>query len=140
MKNEAQIQAEIRLAASGLGWLLWRNNVGACVDAQGRHIRYGLCNESQRVNRSIKSSDLIGIRPVTITADMVGHVIGQLAAIEVKREGWKYSGSAREQAQTRFIELVRRHGGYAKICAGIEGFDTGANEFPSLEQTLGTGL
>jgi len=120
MKSEAAIQREIRLESARRGWRLWRNNNGACRDENGRLIRYGLANDSAKMNNVIKSSDLIGITPVTITPDMVGQTVGVFTSIEVKREGWCYTGKGREAAQKKWIDLVVSlggHGGFVS-CAG----------------------
>lgn len=109
--NEAGAQQRVRLDAAARGCLLWRNNVGACEDNRGNHIRYGLANESKQMNKNIKSSDLIGITPVVVVPEMVGYKIGVFTAREVKAPGWKYSGTAREEAQRKFGELVAAHGG-----------------------------
>lgn len=110
--NEASVQSHTRLALARMGGLTWRNNVGACEDKSGRIIRYGLCNESAQLNRSLKSSDLVGITPVTITPDMVGQTVGVFTAIECKHSGWHLTpGDARGQAQERFLALVRSVGG-----------------------------
>ena len=124
-KSEAQVQTELRLAASGHGDHLWRNNVGAAVDASGRMIRYGLGNDSARLNEQIKSSDLIGITRVIVTPDMVGRVVGVFTAIEVKREDWGVSGvpTAREQAQAAFIQLVGRAGGRARFATCVADYE-----------------
>jgi hypothetical protein len=114
--TEAGIQSRVRLEASKKGARLWRNNVGACYDQDGNFIRYGLANDSKKMNDAIKSSDLIGIRPVTITPEMVGQVIGQFLAREVKRGGWKFSGTKRELAQLAFIKLILTMGGDAAFC------------------------
>ena len=112
-KNEIDIQALIRLEASRRGCRLWRNNVGVAQYQDGRPVRFGLLNESKRMNEHIKSSDLIGIRPVLITPEHVGRTVGQFLAREVKRPRWTYRGTAREQAQLRFVELIRSFGGDA---------------------------
>lgn len=111
--NEAAVQAHIRLEASEAGLVLWRNNVGMLFDARGVPVRYGLCNESKQMNENLKSSDLIGIRPVIIRPEHVGHTFGQFVAREVKAPTWAYSGTKHEQAQLRFLELVASLGGDA---------------------------
>ena len=45
----------VRLEAARKRILLWRNNVGALSDKDGRFVRYGLANDSQAVNKRIKS-------------------------------------------------------------------------------------
>lgn len=117
-QSEAAVQQLVRLEASRLGMRLFRNNVGACKDDTGRVIRYGLCNDSTQMNKAVKSSDLIGIRPVIITPDMMGHTIGQFVAREVKRPGWSYRGTDREVAQQAFGQLVLKLGGDFKFCTG----------------------
>ena len=112
-ESEAAIQKRVQLMATRAGWRLWRNNVGALKDARGVPVRYGLANDSATLNKVVKSSDLVGIKPVLITADMVGHTIGQFVAREVKAGGWVYSGNSHERAQLKFIELVMGLGGDA---------------------------
>lgn len=109
--NEATVQAAIRLEASRLGIHLWRNNVGALKDETGRYIRFGLANDSNAVNHRIKSGDLIGIRSG-----------GIFVSREIKPLGWKFSGTEREWAQQRWIELVNAAGGDAAFCTGEGSF------------------
>lgn len=120
-RSEAGIQTERRLRASKRGERLWRNNVGAYQTPEGAWVRYGLANDSKVVNAQIKSSDLIGIRPVKITSDMVGTTIGQFIAEECKAPGWKLTkGDKRAQAQLRFITLINSMGGDAKFVNEVE--------------------
>jgi len=116
--SEAGVSSRVRLEASKKGCILWRNNVGAYQTDTGSYVRYGLANDSKRVNERVKSSDLIGIRPVLITQELVGRVIGQFLARETKEGGWHYTGKDREVAQKNYIELVKRHGGDACFAVG----------------------
>lgn len=121
MTSEAAIQQAIRLDIARSGIDLWRQNVGACQDQSGRLIRYGLLNESHALNQRFKSSDLVGIRPILITADMVGQVVGVFAAIECKASNWTYRpNDEHTQAQQRFIDLVRAAGGFAGFARSVD--------------------
>lgn len=120
--SESASQAAVRLEASRLGIKLLRNNVGVLQDARGVPVRYGLANESHSVNAAVKSSDLIGWRPVLITQQHVGQVIGQFVSRECKRPGWKYSGTDREKAQLAWLTLVASGGGDASFCTGEGSF------------------
>lgn len=121
MKSEAAIQQQIRLAAAKRGGALLRNNVGACMDKTGRLIRYGLGNDSAALNRKFKSSDLIGVLPVTITGDMVGQTIGVFWAVECKKPGWRLTpGDERAQAQAKFGQWVHKMGGRFCFATSIE--------------------
>lgn len=112
MSSEAANQQQLRLAAPRNNALLWRNNVGACTTDDGRHLRFGLGNDSAQMNRVMKSSDLIGVERVVITPDMVGQVIGRFVAVEVKRDDFVARESdKRYVAQRAFIQCVNDHGG-----------------------------
>lgn len=127
---ESAVQQRTRLELARLGALVYRNNVGACEDKQGRIIRYGLCNESAQMNRALKSSDLIGVTPVLIQPHHVGRTLGVFTAIECKHSDWHMTPSdARAQAQQRFIDLIRSVG-------GIGGFVTDPAQVRSLVDSL----
>lgn len=116
--SEGAVQAEARIGYGKLGYKLYRNNVGVLPDKRDVPVRFGLANDSAKLNAHFKSSDLIGWRPVTILPTMVGSVIAQFASLEVKRPGWTYKGDAREQAQLNWINLVLADGGYASFVTG----------------------
>lgn len=117
-KSEAWVQSAVRLAMAAQGVKLFRNNVGALKDERGRLVRYGLGNDSAQINAVLKSADLIGIRPVTITAQHVGHKFGQFVSRECKAPGWQYTGAPREVAQLNWVRLVNACGGDAAFTTG----------------------
>jgi hypothetical protein len=118
--QEAKIQKELRVIASQKGFRLWRNNVGVAYDNRNVPVRFGLANDSAAMNSSIKSSDLIGIKPIVIQPHHVGSVFGQFVSLECKRFGWEFKGTKRETAQKRWIDLINEFGGYAKFISNVE--------------------
>lgn len=118
--TEARSQQLIRLEAPKHGVALFRNNNGATIDETGRQIRYGLANDSAAMNKVIKSHDLIGITPITITPEHIGAVLGVFTSFEVKRPGWVFKGTPREQAQLKWAELITSLGGISKFATGPE--------------------
>ena len=117
MKNESTIQAEVRAVFSTNGGIIWRNNSGVLPSADGRPVRFGLGNDSSRINKVMKSADLIGIVPMVILPEHVGMTVGVFAAIEAKAEGWVYSGKGRETAQANFLKKVTSLGGIGGFCS-----------------------
>lgn len=125
--KESAVASHIRLDAAQLGVNLWRNNTGAAriIDDNGieRFVRWGLCNESEKQNKTVKSSDWIGNTPTLVTAEMVGTLVGIFTAIEAKPEGWYLIPSDnRGAAQAAFHDIVRRGGGYAGFACSVEDF------------------
>lgn len=116
--SESRVQALIRLEASAAGIVTFRNNSGALPDKDGRIVRFGLANESPQMNKVIKSSDVIGIKPLLITPEHMGRTVGQFWCREAKEGGWRYHGGGREVAQKAFIDLVLAHGGDAAFATG----------------------
>lgn len=115
MSSESVVQSRTRLEFAKIG-PMWRNNVGAAEDKTGRQIRYGLGNDSAQLNREIKSSDLVGITPVTCYLASVGGwvTLGVFTALEVKASDWKFSpNDERAVAQAKFHDIVRAAGGFA---------------------------
>lgn len=128
--SEAGAQVAVRLAASRVGILNWRNNCGALADTNGRFVRFGLANDTPAMSKAIKSADLIGIRPRVITVGDVGATIGQFWCREIKAPGWKMprTPSPREKAQLAWCELVLSRGGDAGFSTGT--IDTPVNPAP----------
>lgn len=116
--SETAISNKVRLDAAKAGVLSWRNNVGAMQDESGRVVRYGLCNDSKKLNEEIKSADLIGVAPRLITPDMVGSIIGQFWSREVKEASWVYTGTPHERAQAKWASIITSKGGDAKFTTG----------------------
>lgn len=118
-ESEAAVQTRIRLEATSKGCRVWRNNVGGTYTEDGSFLRYGLANDSKAMNKLIKSSDLIGIKPLLITQNHVGQVVGQFIAREVKAANWSYTGTEREEAQLNFLNLVASMGGDAAFANSV---------------------
>ena len=121
-RSESEVQQLVQIEGPAYHCILMRNNVGALKDANGRIVRYGLNNNSPTQNAVSKSSDLIGIKTIVVTQEMVGKTVGILTAIEVKKEGWKYKATKREIAQLNFLEWVKKRGGIAGFVSSVEGF------------------
>ena len=98
--DELAIQNAIRLEHGAGPARLWRNNTGALKDQAGRLVRYGLCPGS---------SDLIGLRQVVVTPDMVGQTLAVFTAIEVKDRG------RLTPEQQAFLTMVTQAGGLAGV-------------------------
>jgi len=118
IKSEAWVQNTVRMEASQRGMRLFRNNVGALKDEQGRVVRFGLGNDSPTLNAVLKSADLIGIRPLLIGPHHVGTLVGQFVSREIKATDWRYTGSGREAAQLAWANLVNSLGGDAAFATG----------------------
>lgn len=88
--RESEIQQLVRLEASRLGAVVWRNNQGAYKDAKGFFVRYGVCNPG--------GSDLVGIFK------------GKFLAIECKAPGKNPTPE-----QQLFIDMVNKLGGIAGV-------------------------
>lgn len=92
--SELEIQQACRLAASEMGAIVWRNNVGKLQDKNGRWVTYGLC---------VGSSDLIGIYK------------GRFLAMEVKQPKKHPTPE-----QKNFLRVVQEVGGIAGVVRSAE--------------------
>jgi len=103
LSNETDVLQAIRLHLSfNPDILLFRNNVGALKDRDGRLIKYGL---------SPGSSDLIGF--------MRRSGVAIFLAIEVKAPG-AYTDPKRLAAQTNFIRIIKEAGGIAGFASSVQ--------------------
>lgn len=98
--SEMSVLRACRLEADRLGGVLWRNNSGATFDRNGRMIRYGLGNDSKKLNRDYKTPDLVGIAPG-----------GRFWSAEIKRPGWSGVSNDREKAQANAGRHIQALGG-----------------------------
>ena len=128
--SEAANQNRIRDHFAQQGVRLWRQNVGALKDATGRILRYGLANDSAELNRQLKSSDLIGWRPLLVTPDMVGQVVAQFVSVEVKDDDWQFprptnkAEYARCDAQRRWLRMALADGAFGGFMIDpVRGFE-----------------
>jgi hypothetical protein len=119
--SETDILHRVMLRATQVGMRVFRNNVGMAWlgkaerndashpvtatihpgDVVVRHakpVKFGIGGEG--------GSDLIGIKEVTITTEMVGTTIGQFVALEVKTSKGKVKPS-----QINFLSFVTSMGG-----------------------------
>ena len=131
--SEARAQQEARMQAGRMGGVLWRNNVGA-TKAKEVHVcprctfsfeevkpplRYGLCNDSEKLNAKVKSSDLIGIYPYVVQPQDVGRTLGLFWAVEVKAPGESINlRDERQKGQASFGALVQRFNGRFEFSHG----------------------
>ena len=110
--SEMDTQQRIRVKAVELGCALWRNNSGVLFNTSGRPVRYGLGNDSGKINKNFKSADLIGIGPK-----------GEFLAVEVKHPGWTAPQNERERAQWSFLLDVVTKGGIGFFVTSVEDFE-----------------
>ena len=97
MGGETNLVQGVRLKASEMGCVVFRNNTGKFEDKSGRWVEFGLCKGS---------SDLIGMMPD-----------GRFLAIECK------IGTAQpRQNQIDFINLVNQRGGVAGTVWSVDDF------------------
>lgn len=100
---------DVRLFRNNQGgaWLgkVHRNPDGSVLIREPYHIYYGL---------GTGTSDLIGLRSVVITPEMIGQRVAIFAAVEIKRPGKRGTPE-----QKKFIEVVKSLGGLAGIASSV---------------------
>jgi len=105
---ETTLQQQIRLALGTRTDLrLFRNNTGTLPDPRtGRPVQFGLARGS---------ADLIGLRTVTITPDMVGQQVAVFTSIEVKTPTGRVSPD-----QTAWLNMIQSLGGIAGVARSVQ--------------------
>lgn len=130
---EAIASVHVHARSEEWGMRLYRNNSGMLYNEAGVPVRFGLGNDSAKVNKLFKSGDFIGWYPLTITPDMVGQTVAVFVNIEVKALGFKvkdvYNKNSREFAQDKFNKLVTDNGGIAGFATNWEDVDAIVNGF-----------
>ncbi len=108
--SETAIMQDIRLALGACpGIKAWRNNVGMFKEQKsGRWIRYGLFNGS---------ADIIGLKTVTITPEMVGQKVAVFLSVEVKTP---QAPKKLPDDQQAWFDAVQKAGGIAVIARSVE--------------------
>lgn len=121
--REIDIQRTIHLAVSLPDTRIFRNNVGnywqgtVLRDTAEDGVRYVLLRHARRIQAGLApgSSDLIGLRSIMITPDMVGQRVAVFCGLEVKTR----SGRATDE-QANFIDMVNDLGGMAGIVRSVD--------------------
>lgn len=126
--KESDIQATIRKAlTAGKHGKFFRINVGTGVTGKKEWItkeKKVMVYPGDVVVRGARTfstgapvgfSDLIGITPVTVTEQMVGHVVGVFVAIENKSD----TGESSPEQKT-FIKNIKSVGGRAGVARSVE--------------------
>lgn len=111
MRNtETNIMNAIMLRLSERGCMVMRNNTGKfrSLTDPSRIVSVG----------QVGSADVIGVRPLLITADMVGQTIGEAVAIEVKTEKGRQS-----DAQKKWQAAWQSRGGRYLLARSTDDLD-----------------
>ena len=117
--NEHDIQNQIRDVLNLSNVTMWRINV--LKGFMGKYFRNPNGSVTIQNPRWISSGvpkgfpDLIGIKPVKITEDMVGQTLGQFVFIEVKSEHGRLS-----QEQKLFQTLLKSNGAIGGVAKSID--------------------
>ena len=106
--SETKLQQEIRLALGTIPSLrLFRNQVGQLPDPRtGRYVQFGLAKGS---------SDLVGVKTIKITPEMIGQEVAQFVSIEIKTERGKLT-----EVQQNWLQKVHDSGGIVGVARSIQ--------------------
>ncbi|QZI87827.1 hypothetical protein SIPHO054v2_p0026 [Vibrio phage 103E44.1] len=129
---EAKATINVRARASEWNMKMFRNNSGMLPNPDtGIPVRFGLGNESAKLNKELKSGDLVGFSEITVTPEMVGKKMAVFTNIEVKSLGFVikdvYNKNSREYAQNEFNKLVTNANGIAGFASSAQDVDNMVN-------------
>jgi hypothetical protein len=120
--SEAALMRKVQVALTDKDTRLFRNNVGSAWRGRVVHNRDGsiTIHKPQLVHFGLcpGSSDLIGLRRVVITPDMLDQEVALFIAAEVKLT---QRPSDRTNEQLAFVEMVLSLGGRAGFASDIDG-------------------
>lgn len=126
--SERDIQNAIRLHLGSRADLrLFRNNVGEAWQGQARRVGDAvLIDQPRRVNFGLHpgSPDLVGLRRITVTPEMVGQTLAVFVGLEVKATRGRL-----RPAQQQFLDMLAAFGatqGVARSPAEAEAVVYGA--------------
>lgn len=117
--SEADLMRQIQIdMCHDSGVRLWRNNVGdGWVGSVARRTPFEITLSHYRpihFGLGVGTSDLIGLRSIEITPDMVGKRVAVFTALEVK------SRSSRPTPEQRaYVEVVKFLGGFAGVVRSV---------------------
>ena len=99
---------------------LFRNNLGKAWVARGKPVRTDggvFLPHGQQYQFGLPpgSPDLVGIKMIRVSPDMVGRTVGLFLGIEVKVPGGRV-----QTDQRRFLEMIKRFGGVSGVAWSIE--------------------
>lgn len=112
MSSEKPEQSKTVIRAFELGFSLWRNNNGVLTDKNGTPVRFGLGNDSKKINKVWKSPDYVGIGPG-----------GRFMGIEFKPKTWVRPMNEHEEAQKACLDDINRRGGIGLFITSVEEFE-----------------
>lgn len=141
MGTETNLVQLVRLKASEMGCVVFRNNVGKAytIDTVKALIRAAMTLNLPSIKQSIKrlriisfglcvgSSDLIGLTKVRITSNMVGREVAVFTAIECKT---KVGIASKDQID--FLDFVKKNGGFSSLITEISEFEDFINNVKKM--------
>jgi hypothetical protein len=125
--NHAATVRFAQLHATAKNWRLFPNPIGLgwigrlvnewMVTRKGRRVHMVQLADTARVRFGLTpgSFDLVGWKPLTITADMVGTTIAQFATVDAKTKGYKRLSPE----QKMWARAVKKAGGYAGVAMRV---------------------